>query len=90
MRHSLRRALPLDSVDGGTHNPTILRQHTFGAQIARKIEIIFTPPDRQSASRRRGAIYGGQQGSAAKEAGSAVDPGDGGVAGGNLTLPRIK
>jgi hypothetical protein len=24
MRYSLRRALSLDSVDGGTHNPTIL------------------------------------------------------------------
>jgi hypothetical protein len=27
MRYSLRRALSLDSVDGGTHNPTILFLH---------------------------------------------------------------
>jgi hypothetical protein len=47
--------------------PTMRSRHTLGTQNRRNNNNEYPlGVDRQSASRRRGAIYGGQQGSAAK------------------------
>jgi len=52
MRHSLRRALSLDSVDGGTHNPTIAaRQDVEAKNDAFLLAETNTPPFASTSAR---------------------------------------